>query len=110
VSQSHPVFFSKELDRHYKGLGKNLKQRRWINDMAQVLSKNPFAGNLIRKKQIPQYYRTKYQVQTLFRYRLPEGHRSTYTFVTEGKDAPFILIFDIMNHKKYDNRFGYKGS
>ena len=78
--------------------------------MAQVLSGNPFVGNLIRKKQIPQYYRTKYQVQTLFRYRLPEGHRSTYTFVTEGKDAPFILIFDIMNHNECEKRFGYKES
>jgi hypothetical protein len=104
------VFFSEELDKHFKGLEKLRKQRKWINDMAQVLSRNPIAGNLIRKNQIPQYYRTKYQALTLFRYRLPEGHRSTYTFVTEGKDAPFILIFDIMNHKEYEKRFGYKGS
>jgi mRNA-degrading endonuclease RelE of RelBE toxin-antitoxin system len=107
VNESHPVFFSEKLKKFYESLRKKQKQRILLDDMIQVLSKNLFAGNRIQRKRIPQHYKTKYQVDSLFRYRHPEGYRSTYTIVIKGQNEQYVLVLDIMNHKKYENRFGY---
>jgi len=83
------------------------KLRKWISDMEAVLKENMYAGNLIRKSQIPSYYVQRYGVTNLHRYQHPEGYRSCYTvsFVIGFGVCPTIL--DIKSHPEYEKIFGY---
>ncbi len=71
--------------------------------MADVLKENKFAGELIRKSQIPERYVRQHGVDNLYRYGHPEGYRSCYTIMDK---CPHIL--DLMSHPEYDKVFGYK--
>jgi hypothetical protein len=73
--------------------------------MEKVLGENMYAGELIRKSQIPKQYIDRYGVNNLYRYSHPEGFRSCYTVVN---CCPVIL--DIMSHAEYDKVFGYRTS
>lgn len=92
-----------ELGEFLDNLGPDHKLSRWIQDMADVLKENMFAGELIEKKKIPKYYIEKYNVDHLFRYQHPEYHRSCYV-IYEG----ICVILDIMTHEEYNKRFGYR--
>ena len=71
--------------------------------MTEALEENKFAGDLIRKTQIPKIYVERYHVNNLYRYSHPEGYRSCYTILNE---CPHIL--DFMSHQDYDKIFKYK--
>lgn len=101
--RSPGVFLSESLDSLIKNLGPNHKFSKWINSMADVLLENKFAGDLIKKSQIPKVYVEKYGIFNLYRYSLPEGYRSCYT-ILEDK-CPHIL--DLLSHPEYDKVFGY---
>ena len=66
-------------------------------------------GNPISKKLIPEEYKRKYGANNLFRIELPNFWRMLYT-LTEGETKIEIIAFvlDIINHKDYNKRFGYK--
>ena len=100
---SRAVFRSRELDDFLKKLNPNDKRVKWINDMENVLKENMFAGDIIKKDQIPSYYITHYGVNHLYRYSHPEGYRSCYV-ILDG--CPHIL--DIKSHPEYNKIFGYK--
>lgn len=89
--RSPAVFLSKELDTFLKSLGPDDKRVKWVGSMAVVLKENKFAGEPLKKSQIPRSYIEQYQVNNLFRYGHPEGYRSCYTIVNF---CPHIL--DIM--------------
>ena len=97
------VFVSDELAKHIEELGTKHKITKWINNMKEVLKENMYAGELIRKSQIPRQYHNRYNVNNLYRYSHPEGFRSCYTILN---GCPYIL--DIMSHPEYDLVFGYK--
>ena len=101
--RSPAVFLSMKLDIFLKSLGPDDKRAKWVGRMAVVLKENKFAGEPLKKSQIPRSYIEQYQVNNLFRYGHPEGYRSCYTIVNF---CPHIL--DIMSHKEYDKIFGYK--
>jgi hypothetical protein len=101
--RSPSVFLSQKLDGLLKSLEASHKFVKWINDMADVLKENKFAGELIKKSQIPKVYIEKFKVFNLYRYDHPEGYRSCYTILNE---CPHIL--DLMSHPEYDKVFGYK--
>ena len=96
--RSPAVFLSKELDTFLKNLGPDDKRVKWVGSMAVVLKENKFAGEPLKKSQIPRSYIEQYQVNNLFRYGHPEGYRSCYTIVNF---CPHIL--DVMSHKEYDD-------
>ena len=100
---SPKVFISEELAQLLRKLGPEHKIAKWISDMKMVLKENMFAGELIRKSQIPKQYLDHYGVNNLYRYGHPEGFRSCYTIFN---GYPHIL--DIMSHAEYDRVFGYK--
>ena len=74
--RSPAVFLSEELDSLLKSLATNHKFVKWIKSMAEVLEENKFAGELIKKSQIPKLYVEQYHVNNLYRYNHPEGYRS----------------------------------
>ena len=100
---SPEIFISDDLDKLLRKLGPESKISKWINNMTAVLRENMYAGELIRKSQIPKQYIDRYAVNNLYRYSHPEGFRSCYTIVN---GCPYIL--DSMSHPEYDKVFGYR--
>lgn len=96
------IFVSKELAEHLENLGSAHKLNRWIADMKEALKENIYAGELVRKSQVPKQLIDKYGVQNLYRYGLPEGFRACYTII--GTSA---YIIGVMSHSEYDKLFGY---
>jgi len=97
------IFISEDLARLLKDIGPRNKISKWIDGMKEVLRENMYAGELIRKSQIPKQYSDRYALNNLYRYSHPEGFRSCYTII-DG--CPYIL--DIMSHPEYDKVFGYR--
>lgn len=100
---SSSVFISEELDALLKEAGPQRKFSKWIGSMSDTLKENMYAGQLIQKRLIPDYYVGKYGVNHLFRYSHPEGYRSCN--IIENKST---RLLDLMSHEEYDKRFGYK--
>ena len=68
-----------------------------------MIKANPFYGDNIKKRFIP----SAYNVQNLWRVELMGYWRMLYTI--KGDQIEIIcFILDILNHKDYDQRFGYK--
>lgn len=80
-----------------------------VNNKVELIKINHHYGNPISKKLIPQEYRTKYGVTNLFRIELPNFWRMLYT-LTDGETEIEIIAFvlDLIDHEKYDKKFGYK--
>jgi hypothetical protein len=96
------IFVSNELAQRLEKLRPEHKIARWINEMKRVLSENMYAGDLIRKSQIPKQYIENYNVNNLYRY-VTLKDSACYTILN---GYPYIL--DIMSHPEYDKVFGYK--
>ncbi len=57
---------------------------------------------------IPQYYVNKYGVTNLWRINLSDFWRLIYTI--QSNEVEIIdFVLNIVDHKKYDKIFGYKG-
>jgi len=109
VRQLSPaVFRSKELAEFLKTQNPNSKFRRWIESMETVLKEHMYAGEPIRKKQIPPRYIERYGVNNLYRYAHPEGYRSCYTIFCEEGIGVCPHILDLLSHEEYDRIFGYR--
>ena len=105
---SPAVFWSRDLDGFLKTLKPGDKLRRWIEDMETVLLENMYAGQLVKKRQIPPHYIQRYGVNNLYRYRHPEGYRSCYTILNVEGHGVCPIILDIRSHEEYDRIFGYR--
>jgi len=92
-----------------KGIESSFHQSllRSVNRVRDLLKKNPFAGEQVKKKQIPEKYIKKYDAENLWRIELTDRWRLVYT-ITGNKVEIVAFILDILNHKKYDKVFGYK--
>jgi hypothetical protein len=97
------IFVSEDLATLLRKVGTKNNLSKWVDGMETVLSENMYAGELIRKSQIPKQYIDRYGVNNLYRYSHPEGFRSCYTILN---GCPYIL--DIMSHSEYDKVFGYR--
>ncbi|MFH1916559.1 MAG: hypothetical protein ABIJ21_04800 [Nanoarchaeota archaeon] len=81
-----------------------------INQKVELIKANPHFGNPISRKKIPEEYKQKYGITNLFRVELPSAWRMLYT-LTDGESEIEIIAFvlDIIDHKQYDKKFGYRG-
>ena len=96
-------------DETKKGIENSFHQTllRSINRVRDLLKKNPFAGSQIQKKQIPEKYKNKYDVENLWRIELANRWRLIYT-ITGNQIEIINFVVEIFNHKDYDKVFGYK--
>jgi len=78
----------------------------WINRAIDDLSENAFCGIQISKRLIPKEYITKYGIDNLWKYNLPNAWRLLYSVGTEGISVISIVV-EWMNHKDYEKRFKY---
>ncbi|NQU82378.1 MAG: hypothetical protein HQ539_00290 [Parcubacteria group bacterium] len=86
-----------------KGNTKEMQLLRSIKQKIELIRVNPFYGDNIHKKDIPK----EYNVQNLWRVELSQYWRMLYTI--SGDQIEIIcFILDIMDHHKYDKKFGYR--
>lgn len=111
------VILLDEADLEYKKLnelvGNQIKEGKENTEEIQLLRSikqkiyfikaNPFYGDNIPKKQIPK----SYNVQNLWRVELTNYWRMLYTI--KGDQIEIIcFILDILDHKEYNKKFGYR--
>ena len=66
-------------------------------------------GDPVAKRLIPAEYIQKYGIVNLFRVELPSFWRMLYTIINgETDDEIIVFVLDIMDHKTYDKKFGYR--
>lgn len=74
-----------------------------IKTKIEFIKANPFYGDNIPKKLIP----SEYHVQNLWRAELVQFWRMLYTI--KGDEVEIIcFVLDILDHSKYNKKFGYK--
>ena len=110
------VIFSPEAEEVYNYLNKesvSSKKERMIlrafNDKVKLIKTNPHYGNPIAKRLIPKDYQLKYGITNLFRVELPNFWRMLYTLADGESEIEIIaFVLDIINHKAYNKKFGYR--
>ena len=80
-----------------------------VNYKIDLVKNNHQYGDPIAKNLIPKEYIEKYKITNLFRAHLPNFWRMLYTAV-EGKSEIEVVAFvlDIIDHDKYNKKFGYR--
>ncbi len=80
---------------------------RSIKQKVEFVKANPFYGDNMAKVLIPQEYIAKYQAKNLWRAELTNYWRMLYTI--KGDQVEVIcFVLNILDHKKYDKKFGYR--
>lgn len=78
-----------------------------INELFDVIVKNPFYGENAKKDLIPKEYRQRYDASNLFIADLPDYWRMLYTLESDEIEI-IAFVLDIIDHKGYDTKFGFK--
>jgi hypothetical protein len=100
---------SKEkVNEIYSSLSEEDDFRKAIDKGLDALKENIFAGEIIKKKQIPKYYIKKFGVNNLYRLKLDRKRRCCYTIVADHEGLKVIVLEVFPDHKSYNRRFGYR--
>jgi hypothetical protein len=99
---------SREFARFYSSL-QNISLKENIENAMDALKENPSAGDRIRNNLWPKKYIKNYLINNLLVYKLGSDWRMLYT-ITVDKEQTACVILEVLDHKNYDNLFGYKTS
>jgi len=108
------VILSQEAKEVYKYLNLNIDSKtermilKSVNQKVELIKLNPHYGNPITKHLIPKEYIEKYSITNLFRVELPNFWRMLYTLTNNGEIEIIAFVLDIIDHDKYNKKFGYK--
>ena len=101
--------FEKLKKRACEGDGESIYLVGLIEKGMEKLKYNYKHGAHISRCKIPNEYREKYNVKSLWKLDLSKFWRMIYTL--RGNDVEVIsLVIEVLGHKKYDRKFGYKTS
>ena len=80
-----------------------------VKQKIELIKANTHYGDPISKNLIPIEYKKKYGIRNLFRVELPNFWRMLYS-LTEGDTKIEIVAFvlDIIDHRDYNKKFGYR--
>ncbi len=80
-----------------------------INNIKQQLEKSDRPLGITHKfNNIPEYYKTRYGIQTLYHFEMPADHRLMYTIRRSPYDGNKEALFlELITHGVYNKRFGY---
>jgi hypothetical protein len=81
--------------------------RQIVDEALDVLRENMLAGEAIEKKKFPKSYVQKYDITSLYKYNLDASNRLMYSLVADESGIALVVL-EIMNHKEYEKRFGYR--
>lgn len=70
------------------------------------IQENAFCGIQIPTRLVPKVYLKKYHIKNLWKYNLPDAWRLLYS-IENHKIHVISIVLEWMNHKKYEQRFGY---
>lgn len=110
------IVLSPEAEEVYKYLNEEAvdsKTERMILNAVEkkkeLIKANPHYGEPIAKDKIPYGYKRKYGANNLFWVGLPNFWRMIYTLTNNDTKVEIIaFVLDIIDHKKYNKKFGYK--
>lgn len=81
-----------------------------IDKKKELIKANMHYGEPIAKDKIPDGYKVKYGVTNLFWVELSNFWRMLYTLTNNETEVEIIaFVLDIMDHERYNKKFGYKG-
>jgi mRNA-degrading endonuclease RelE of RelBE toxin-antitoxin system len=107
LSQEFAKEFSELQRRREKGDGEAEYLLKLIDKGIAKLIENHEGGQKIQKTMWPKYYVNKYGINNLWRLRLDDYWRMIYTVV--GEQVRIVaVILEVLNHKEYNKRFGYR--
>lgn len=104
------VFLERKVNEIYSSLSEEGDFKKTIDKGLDALKESMFAGEIIKKKQIPKYYIKKFGVNNLYRLKLDKRRRFCYTIVGDQEGLKLIVLEVFPDHKSYNRRFGYKKS
>jgi mRNA-degrading endonuclease RelE of RelBE toxin-antitoxin system len=99
------------LEELRKGVTKSDNQilLRAINQKIELLRNNPEHGTHIQRDRIPYEYLMSYNANSLWKINLSGAWRMIYTI--RGNEIEILaLIIDLLSHRTYEKKFGYKKS
>ncbi len=104
---------AQEVYRHLNEEAPKSKTERTIlnaiNNKVELIKANPHYGNPVSKNLIPKEYVITYGVTNLFRVGLPNFWRMLYSMVDgESKIEIVAFVLDVIGHKQYNKKFGYR--
>ena len=80
-----------------------------IDKKKELIEANMHYGEPIAKDKIPDEYKVKYGVTNLFWVELSNFWRMLYTLTNNETEVEIIaFVLDIMDHERYNKKFGYK--
>lgn len=80
---------------------------RSLKQKIEILKANPEYGIQIPKNRIPKDYVQRYDATNLWKVNLSGAWRMIYT--VRGTEVDIVaLILDILDHRDYDKKFGYR--
>lgn len=108
------IIFSPEAEEVYRYLNENASSKTEkmiltaLNKKVELIEANIHYGEPVSKKLIPKEYVETYGVSNLFRVELPLFWRMLYT-LTAGEEVEIIaFVLDVIDHKGYNRKFGYR--
>lgn len=111
----YEVRFSREFSEEYAKLKRRAESGhgeakylvKIIDKGVAKLKRDREAGKRIPRRLIPRGYAAKYGVTNLWKLNLDRYWRMIYTIV--GNEVRLVsIIIEVLNHKKYDRKFGYR--
>jgi len=102
------VFLERKVNELYSSLDEEDAFKKAIDKGLDTLKGNMFAGEIIRKKQIPKYYINKFGINNLYRLKLDRKRRCCYTIIADQEGFKVIVLEVFPDHKSYNRRFGYR--
>ena len=77
-----------------------------LERVAGVLAENPYAGDRIRRQQIPGDYHRRYgRPENLWKYNLSRSWRLVDTIARDGEII--VVVIEWFSHDEYERRFNY---
>jgi hypothetical protein len=107
LSGDFSKLYSDIKERSNKGEGDASVLLKIIDNGIEKLDNNHLAGQKIQKKLWPDHYSEKYGIRNLWRLRLDSYWRLIYTLLGT-KIKIMAVVLEVLDHKKYNRRFGYK--
>jgi len=101
------VFSNNKLEEAFDSLPEKDWLKKAIQRAINDLKENAFCGEAIPKRLIPKEYITKYNVDNLYWYPLPNDWRLVYSIFGIDNIKILAVIIEYFDHKNYERRFKY---
>ncbi len=103
------VFADENIKKAFDKLKESNSERRLYENLMRAfddIKRSPTAFINIRQNLIPKEYTTKFQIDNLWKYDLPNGWRLLYS-LGRNEIEIIAIVLEWLCHKDYERRFRY---